>query len=1180
MVKLSVAIKSYNHAPYIRRCIESILDQDFEDFEIIVTDDASTDGTPDIVREFSDSRIHLEVLPTNLGISGAMNRTVAKTRGELVAILNSDDFALPGRLFEQVAYLDEHRDVDALFGIPLMVGEDGNPIGEGWPFVSPKDFSRHALLRHFFKNGNFICAPTGMLRRSAYEHVGHYDRRLINLQDFDMWIRFAAAGHNLRVLPSAFSAFRIRAGEANESAPRLDTRIRTELEFAQILQRYLELDAAILGEIFKEDFASNGGEAKSASWRLAQLALNCSQPGHKLFGWRTLYEAAAKADDYKGLREAGSVADIFGFHNQARVSAYVRHLETQRDQDITALAHRVHNLEADLLHKKAELRNVEADLVRKKGELEGRSAELNAILCSSSWRVTQPLRSLVGNQPQGRRMLRRAAKLAWWTATFQLPKRIAVRLRSPLPPLLPVAPVGGGNSASFSIAVDAQAPTELDQKSLFTAAAQAELLEFLRSGERLSFPESGSPDISVVVVVWNQAHLTLRCLRALLAEVGPSIDLVLVDNASSDETRLLLSRLDGVRVLTNKTNDGFSLGCNRGAAASRGRALLLLNNDAFVRPGALAAALATLDSNPEIGAVGGRLVLTSGRLQEAGSIVWSDASTLGYGRGLPEQAGEVMFRRDVDYCSGAFLLTPRVLWNHLGGLDDVYTPAYYEDADYCIRLREAGYRVVYEPAAVVDHYEFGSEAKPRDAIEASLRNGKRFRVRHAIELHRHHLPASESNVLAARECFARERRRLLVISNEVPLGSLGSGYPREKEMLREAAAAGWSVTFFPLHQSEVDWEIARSEIPWEIEIASGRGVPGLAKFLDERRGYYDVVIVSRPDNMAIVRSTLRECPRLLDGTRLIYDAEALFSARDVIKASVQGRPLSPAEIEARTSVEVALADDADAIICVTEAEANIFRARHHIPVHVLSFPTELITAKPGFADRRGFLFIGRLLEQEAPNWQGLAWFVRECWPRIRTSIPDATLSVVGHLHPEHAELEGPGILLLGPVADLQPLYASARVFVAPVQFAAGVPIKILEATAAGLPTAGTRLMARQLRWTEGVEIAAEHEASAFAMAAAELHEDATVWKAMRRASQKRLHDEYSAVVFRDRLRLLLDDCPQLENTAADHRRVGGAMTKEVERAGNRKHRRGISVIAADRAEGESSRIFADGNLCR
>ena len=121
-----------------------------------------------------------------------------------------------------------------------------------------------------------------------------------------------------------------------------------------------------------------------------------------------------------------------------------------------------------------------------------------------------------------------------------------------------------------------------------------------------------------------------------------------------------------------------------------------------------------------------------------------------------------------------------------------------------MRLREAGYRVVYEPAAVVDHYEFGSEAVQGHALAALLRNRKRFRVRHAVELRRQHLPASQANVLAARERLAPGRRRLLVVDNEVPLGSLGAGYPRLIKMLLEAAAAGWSVTFFPLHRLEVD----------------------------------------------------------------------------------------------------------------------------------------------------------------------------------------------------------------------------------------------------------------------------------------------------------------------------------------------------------------------------------------
>jgi Glycosyltransferase like family 2 len=221
-------------------------------------------------------------------------------------------------------------------------------------------------------------------------------------------------------------------------------------------------------------------------------------------------------------------------------------------------------------------------------------------------------------------------------------------------------------------------------------------------------------------------------------------------------------------------------------------------------------------------------VLPSGRLQEAGSIIWSDASTGGYGRGIDPESGEVMFRRDVDYCSGAFLLTPRALWNRLGGLDELYVPAYYEEADYCMRLRDAGYRVVYEPNAVVDHYEFGSEAKQGNSISAFRQNRKRFRARHWDKLLLAYLPPADRNILAARERPSVAKQRLLMIDNEVPLTALGSGYPRARAMLIEAALAGWSVTLFPMHQIEVQWEKARAELPWEIEVISGRGATALA----------------------------------------------------------------------------------------------------------------------------------------------------------------------------------------------------------------------------------------------------------------------------------------------------------------------------------------------------------------
>jgi hypothetical protein len=135
-----------------------------------------------------------------------------------------------------------------------------------------------------------------------------------------------------------------------------------------------------------------------------------------------------------------------------------------------------------------------------------------------------------------------------------------------------------------------------------------------------------------------------------------------------------------------------------------------------------------------------QLILPSGLLQEAGSLVWSDASALGYGRGWVADIGEVMFRR-------------------------------------------AGFRVLYESAVVVDHYEFGSEVNPAEANAVSLVNRKRFRARHAKGLHVAHLPFAPTNVLAARERYAQGRRS--TSQPGCPTKSREAGHQR---LLREHSA--------------------------------------------------------------------------------------------------------------------------------------------------------------------------------------------------------------------------------------------------------------------------------------------------------------------------------------------------------------------------------------------------------
>ena len=663
-------------------------------------------------------------------------------------------------------------------------------------------------------------------------------------------------------------------------------------------------------------------------------------------------------------------------------------------------------------------------------------------------------------------------------------------------------------------------PIDEAAKLRFVENLRQELAVFLRSGQRLSFRADEAPDVSIVILLYNQAHFTYRCLRSVMTQAGVKIEVVLVDNCSTDDTEKLLASLDNVRVLRNSSNVGFLLGVNQGAKEARGRNILLLNNDAFMRENALASALHTLESNGKIGVVGGKMILPSGRLQEAGSIIWSDASTVGYARDLLPNSGEAMFRRDVDYCSACFFLTPRALFERMGGFNLAYVPIYYEETDYCLRLWRDGLRVVYEPRAVVDHYETGT--MPSDAAIALLRRNRKFlRQRHSEVLQLRHLPPSRGNLLFARD-HVNARRRLLVIENEVPLSCLGSGYPRMRALLNAAVEGGWFVTLYPLHLPTVNWETAYAELSGEIEICDGLGVAGLAEFMADRQGYYDAILVSRPDNMALFKEAVLHQPHVIDGARLIYDAEAIFATRTILQAELNGHPMNAIDANALMTQEIEVTANVDSVVTVTKRDAEHFRKNQVAPVHVLSHLTRVAWDAPGFKGREGFLFIGRLLEKNMPNYEGLSWFLSSVWPAIRARLGDVNLTAVGALHSEPTELMAPGVQLIGPVEDVRPLYDGARVFLSPIRFAAGISIKILEAAAAGLPVVGTKLMAQQLGWQPGTELEAGDDPAQMAKVAIALYDDAERWESVRVSAWRRLSSEHSEEVFRRGLRAVLE----------------------------------------------------------
>jgi glycosyltransferase involved in cell wall biosynthesis len=315
---VSVLVKSFNHAAYIAQTIDSILNQTFQDFEIIITDDHSTDDTLHVLARFNDPRISIKVLPENRGISVAMNETIARARGRYLAILNSDDWAFPDRLRRQVELLDANPRISLLFGFPELVDETGAAITTESVFVSLftpplqfADYSRRSWLRQFFFNGNCLCAPSAMIRREVFETAGVYDPRLFNLQDLDMWIRALVAGYNIHWVPEKFTAYRIRADDRNASAPRLDRNLRTASETAKILPHFTRLTAKEFDTVFGEEAAVSTGARMPVALRVAELALQNPRSPYQSFALDTYYQMARKPAELRRLAYLAGSVDVW-----------------------------------------------------------------------------------------------------------------------------------------------------------------------------------------------------------------------------------------------------------------------------------------------------------------------------------------------------------------------------------------------------------------------------------------------------------------------------------------------------------------------------------------------------------------------------------------------------------------------------------------------------------------------------------------------------------------------------------------------------------------------------------------------------------------------------------------------------------------------------------------------------
>lgn len=757
--------------------------------------------------------------------------------------------------------------------------------------------------------------------------------------------------------------------------------------------------------------------------------------------------------------------------------------------DLTIRGTEIERMRQEISARDDAIRQANSHFDQAVNERDHLASSIQAMYHSTSWRLTRPVR--LASRGYGR---------------FIRP--LVGRLRRRLRPATTTASSDGAifqerDSSMFRDAVRGLMRSRLDA--------------FLRSGSILKLPFPSEPDVSIIIVLYNQAEMTYACLAALrecLQDSPLRVETIVLDNGSRDHTHALLRRLEGVRIIRNSENVHFLRGVNAAAEHATGRHILLLNNDAQVTQGSIETAVRLIDEDATIGAVGARIILPDSTLQEAGSIIWSDGSCLGYGRGRKADDPEMMFQRDVDYCSGAFLLTPRPLFERLGRFDEIFAPAYYEETDYCVRVWKERLRVVYDPRVVLHHFEFASSGKVANALALQQRNQAIFRERHADWLARQF--SAEQGAERA-SIHLPVGPVLLFIEDQVPKQWLGAGFPRAADIVRGLVDLGFRVTVFPTAGRGDDWAAIWREQPVTVEVATvGADGPDLRDFLTSRKDRFDVIFATRPHNMKALRDVFDREPNLRGRAKLVYDAEALFAHRDILKRTLEGAPPSQRAQEKMIREEVLLASGADLVLSVSEAErlAMVENGLKH--VKVLGHKLPLDPTETTFENRETVLFLGAIHAEDTPNADSVRWFADEILPRLRSLLrmPDLKLTVVGFTNaPELQAQVSDRVMFRGRVDDLKPTMETARFVVVPTRFAAGIPHKVHQVASYGVPVVATELIVEQLGWQAGRDILTASDPGAFARHCHDLYSDPELWSQIRNQALQRVAEDCSVEAF-------------------------------------------------------------------
>jgi GT2 family glycosyltransferase/glycosyltransferase involved in cell wall biosynthesis len=572
---------------------------------------------------------------------------------------------------------------------------------------------------------------------------------------------------------------------------------------------------------------------------------------------------------------------------------------------------------------------------------------------------------------------------------------------------------------------------------------------------------SEPPLVSIIIPCFNQYEYTFKCIHSIYhnTESTTPYEIILIDDYSTDKTKEIETQFPDIKVIRNKTNKGFLKNVNQAAQKAKGKYLLLLNNDTIVLKKWLTSMIEVFENFDDVGVVGSKLIFPNGMLQEAGGFVTKDGHFGNYGKFQSIFDPRFNYIREVDYVSGASLMIKSDLWKELKGFDEIYLPAYFEDTDLCMRVREKGYRVLYTPFSNIIHFEsisYGTNliSTKRDQME---KNQITFVNRWEEEMNKTHVTKEKAEPKNHERTVGKPT--ILYIDNEPP-NDYQAGSKLSKIYCDLLSKMGYTVKFLPMHINRHNAVYIKALQAKGIECCYSINRHAQAHALNpedqtrfpqwfrERLGSFDFYLLARPESANYLEVIKQHQPN----AKYYYHPADIHFLRAERAQALSKNGLTKKELKEKTQ-ELSMLKNAKRVLHVSTYENNLLKKDHDIENGVIIpcyfFPNS--NQEANHRPRTELLYVGS--NHEASR-DGIEWFLREIFQKIRKKYPDTILNIIGSSTIKVSEQTN--VKLLGRVSaeELEEHYLSC-IPIIPLRYGAGVKGKVLEAMYYNAPFVST-----------------------------------------------------------------------------------------------------------------------------